>query len=86
MINKNITSKVHINMAREYNIALLRLKTALLAAVICLSVILIIFYIMSGNSSKTTVSADTANISYISVPITNYMYKTAGAQTAHPGL
>ncbi len=70
MINKNITSKVHINMARERNIALLRLKTALLAAVICLSVILIIFYIMSGNSSKTTVSADTANISYISVPIT----------------
>lgn len=70
MITKNITSKVHIRPAREHSVALLKLKTALLAAVICLSVILLIIYIISANGSRTAVSGDKGNISYISVPIT----------------
>ena len=70
MITKNITSKVHIKSAREHNIGLLRLKTALLAVVICLSVILLIIYVISVNSNRTAFSIDTGDISYISVPIT----------------
>lgn len=70
MITKNITSKVHIRPAREHSVALLKLKTALLAAIICLSVILLIIYIISANGSRTAVSRDKGNISYISVPIT----------------
>lgn len=70
MITKNITSKIHIKPSREHNIGLLRLKTALLALVICLSVILLIIYIISVNSNRTVYSIDTGNISYISVPIT----------------
>ena len=70
MITKNITSKIHIKPSREHNIGLLRLKTALLALVICLSVILLIIYIISVNSNRTAYSIDTGNISYISVPIT----------------
>ena len=70
MITKNITSKIHIKPSREHNIGLLRLKTALLAFVICLSVILLIIYIISVNSNRTAYSIDTGNISYISVPIT----------------
>ncbi len=70
MITKNITSKIHIKSSREHNIGLLRLKTALLALVICLSVILLIIYIISVNSNRTAYSIDTGNISYISVPIT----------------
>ncbi len=70
MITKNITSKVHIKPAKEHSIALLRLKTALLAVVICLSVIFLIIYIISVNRGRTAVSADAGNISYISVPIT----------------
>ena len=70
MITKNITSKIHIKPSREHNIGLLRLKTALLALVICLSVILLIIYIISVNSNITSYSIDTGNISYISVPIT----------------
>jgi len=70
MITKNITSKVHIKPAKEHSIALLRLKTALLAVVICLSVIFLIIYIISVNRGRTAVSVDAGNISYISVPIT----------------
>ncbi len=70
MITKNITSKIHIKPSREHNIGLLRLKTALLALVICLSVILLIIYIISVNSNRTVYNIDTGNISYISVPIT----------------
>ena len=42
----------------------------MLALVICLSVILLIIYIISVNSNRTAYSIDTGNISYISVPIT----------------
>lgn len=70
MITKNIISKVHIRPVNEHSIALLRLKTAFLAVVICLSVVLLIIYIISVNNNRKAVSADTGNISYISVPIT----------------
>lgn len=70
MITRNITSKVHIRTAKGNNIALLRLKTILLAAVICLFASLLIFYIISVDNGSTAASADTGSISYISVPIT----------------
>lgn len=70
MITKNITSKVHIRPSKGHNIALLRLKAALMALVISLFVILIIFYIIFQSSNKTNASTDTKNISYISVSIT----------------
>lgn len=70
MITRNITSRAYIKHPRVHNIALLRLKAALLALVIFLSAILITFFIISGNSHKTAASTDTDNISYISVPIT----------------
>lgn len=61
--------KPHIKAAGEQYLILLKIKTATLALIILLSVVLII--IMAGNRTKATDNVENDKISYISVLVTS---------------